>query len=73
MSRENCTAIARLCKQYEVPIVVDSDSHIEYRVGAVENALTMLEEIDFPEELVINSSRERLDAYFRSRGLHLFE
>lgn len=72
-SRENCTAIARLCKQYEVPIVVDSDSHIEYRVGAVENALTMLEEIDFPEELVINSSRERLDAYFRSRGLHLFE
>lgn len=72
-SRENCTAIARLCKQYEVPIVVDSDSHIEYRVGAVENALTMLEEIGFPEELVINSSRERLDAYFRSRGLHLFE
>lgn len=72
-SRENCTEIARLCKQYEVPIVVDSDSHIEYRVGAVDNALAMLEEIGFPEELVVNSSRERLDAYFRSRGLHLFE
>lgn len=72
-SRENCTEIARLCKKYQVPIVVDSDSHIEYRVGCVDNALTMLEEIGFPEELVINSSRERLDAYFRGRGLHLFE
>lgn len=72
-SRENCTEIARLCKKYQVPIIVDSDSHIEYRVGCVDNALTMLEEIGFPEELVVNSSRERLDAYFRGRGLHLFE
>ncbi|MGO5096064.1 phosphatase [Agathobaculum sp. LCP25S3_E8] len=72
-SRENCTEIARLCKKYEVPIVVDSDSHIEYRVGCVDHALAMLEDIGFPEELVVNSSRERLDTYFRGRGLHLFE
>lgn len=71
-SRESCTEIARLCKKYSVPIVVDSDSHMEYMVGEVSEALAMLEEIDFPEELVINSSMERLDAYFRGRGLHLF-
>lgn len=71
-SRENCTKIARLCKKYQVPIVVDSDSHIEYTVGCVDNALEMLEEIGFPEELVVNSSRERLDEYFRGRGLTLF-
>ena len=71
-SRENCTEIARLCKKYQVPIVVDSDSHIEYTVGCVDNALEMLEEIGFPEELVVNSSRERLDEYFRGRGLTLF-
>ncbi|HJA49573.1 MAG TPA: phosphatase [Candidatus Agathobaculum intestinipullorum] len=71
-SKENCTAIARLCKQYEVPIVVNSDSHIENRVGYVDNAMAMLEEIGFPEELIVNSSRERLDTYFRSRGLQLF-
>lgn len=72
-SRESCTEIARLCKQYEVPVVVDSDAHIEYAVGGVQIALDMLEEIQFPEELIINSSRERLDAYFRRRGLCLFE
>lgn len=42
--------------KYEVPISVDSDSHICYRVGHVEGALEMLEEIGFPEELIINSS-----------------
>ena len=72
-SRENCADIARLCMKYVVPITVDSDSHICYRVGHVEGALAMLEEIGFPEELVINSSIERLVAYFRGRGLHLFE
>ncbi|MDO4270013.1 MAG: phosphatase [Eubacteriales bacterium] len=72
-SKENCTAIARLCKKYGVQIVVDSDSHIEYTVGCADNALAMLDEIGFPEELVVNSSRERLDAYFRGRGLRLFE
>lgn len=72
-SRENCADIARMCMKYEVPITVDSDSHICYRVGHVEGALAMLEEIGFPEELVVNSSRERLEAYFRGRGLHIFE
>lgn len=72
-SRENCTEIAQLCKKHQVPIVLNSDSHIEYRVGYVGHALAMLEEIEFPEELIVNSSRERLDTYFRGRGLHLFE
>ena len=72
-SQENCTEIAQLCKKHQVPIVLNSDSHIEYRVGYVDHALSMLEEIEFPEELIINSSRERLDTYFRGRGLHLFE
>lgn len=55
-SKKNCADIARMCMKYEVPIVVDSDSHICFRVGHVEGALEMLEEIGFPEELIINSS-----------------
>ena len=68
----NCADIARMCMKYEVPIVVDSDSHICFRVGHVEGALDMLEEIGFPEELIINSSMARLDAYFKGRGMDLF-
>lgn len=72
-SGENCRKIAELCKRYEVPVVVNSDSHIEFAVGNVEEALDMLEEADFPEELIINSSMERLKSYFHSRGLDIFD
>ncbi len=71
-SHRNCMEIAKLCKKYEVPVVVNSDSHIEFAVGNFDEALSLLEEAGFPEELVINSSIERLDAYFRSRGLNIF-
>jgi len=72
-SEKNCMEIARLCKKYEVPIVVNSDAHIEFAVGNVSESLAMLDEIGFPEELVVNSSRERLDTYFRSRGINIFD
>lgn len=72
-SHKNCVEIARLCKKYEVPIVVNSDAHTAYMVGVFTDALNMLAEINFPEELVINSSLTRLDNYFRGRGLVIFD
>ena len=42
-------------------------------VGVFTDALNMLAEIDFPEELVINSSLPQLDSYFRGRGLAIFD
>lgn len=72
-SAENCADILRLCKQYAVPIVIDSDSHIQYTVGDCSRALPLLEQLDFPEHLVLNANRERLAGWFRKhRGLTLF-
>ena len=65
-ARENCREIALLCKKYRVPIVVNSDAHFHASVGEVEEALRMLDAIDFPEELVANSSRERFERYLRT-------
>ncbi|MGN1030486.1 MAG: phosphatase [Butyricicoccaceae bacterium] len=65
--RENCMDIARLCAQYRVPVLVNSDSHSAYTVGKVDGALEMLEEIDFPEELVLNADLERLRQFFLER------
>lgn len=59
----NCKRIAEACKKYEVPIVVDSDAHFMTSVGNFTKALEMLESIDFPEELIVNSSVERLNEY----------
>ena len=62
-SEENCRTIARLCKKHGVQVVVNSDSHFHTSVGEVGRGLELLRSVDFPEELVANSSKERFDAY----------
>lgn len=59
----NCRIIAETCKKYGVPIIVSSDAHCDVWVGHHGKALKMLEEIDFPEELIVNASMERLNEY----------
>ncbi|MFI3325457.1 MAG: phosphatase [Clostridia bacterium] len=61
----NCKKIAELCKKHSVPIVVNSDAHYHTDVANFSLALEMLKEIDFPEELIANSSVERLSKYFK--------
>ncbi len=60
---ENCRQIALLCKKHAVPIVVNSDAHFETQIADFSSALKLLEEINFPEELIINSSQKRLHDY----------
>lgn len=61
----NCRRILKLCKEHRVPIVVDSDAHFSTLVGAFPCAERLLAELDFPEELVVNSSMGRLAAYLK--------
>lgn len=61
----NCTAIMKLCKKLGVPVVVNSDAHFSALVGRFPQSLRLLDEIGFPEELVVNSSAERFRAYLR--------
>ncbi len=73
-SLKNCAEIARLCAKHGVGVMVNSDSHICETVGVVDAPLKMLEEINFPEELVINGSKERLAKYFMDKkGLNILE
>ncbi len=73
-SEQNCIEIARLCKKYDVPVMVSSDAHIDNLVGKFDHALGMLEKVDFPEELVINADHDRFWAYMKKiRGLDYAE
>jgi len=56
-----------LAKKLEVPIIVSSDSHICYDIGNFNRALVLLEEIRFPEELVVNSSLKRFSDFWECR------
>ncbi len=66
-AKENCTEIARLCKKYEVTVIVDSDSHFATTVGKVDKAIALLEEIDFPKKLILNADEERFFGYIKEK------
>ena len=62
--RENIIAYLKLCKQYNVPIIVNTDAHYASLVGVFTYASALLDELDFPQDLVVNTSIERFHAYF---------
>lgn len=61
----NCREIARLCMKYRVPVIVNSDAHFSASVLDCSAGLEMLEEMGFPEELIVNSSEERFRNYLK--------
>ncbi len=65
-SAQNCKKIALLCKKHSVSIVINSDAHFCTQVGKFDKALKLLEEIDFPEELVINADVNRFKSYLNN-------
>lgn len=69
-SKCNCIEIAKLCKKYGARISVDTDAHFFTQVGCAENTLKALEEIDFPQELIVNSSISNLKSYFKEKNIY---
>jgi len=63
----NYCRMLKLAKDQEVPVIVSSDSHICYDVGNFTRALALLDELEFPEELVVNSSSKRFADFWSHR------
>ncbi|MBY4797838.1 phosphatase [Collinsella sp. AGMB00827] len=53
-----CRKIAERCAELSVGICVNTDAHISTRIGEMPAALDMLEEIDFPQELIANRGKQ---------------
>ena len=62
-----CKEIALLSKKYGSKIVVSSDAHYCGSVGVYDKALAMLSEIDFPEELIMNTSLSKFENHIRRK------
>ena len=62
---ENVQTYLSLCKEYGVPVIVGTDSHFAPQIGDFTYADKVLKDIDFPEELVVNTSVEKLREYIR--------
>ena len=54
--RESYEKMLAYCKEYQVPVIMDSDAHADNAVGNHSEAVNVLESVDFPEELIVNRS-----------------
>ena len=61
-AKENITTILKLCKKYEVPVVMNSDAHFMVDIANTDHSMALVEEVDFPKELILNYSAEKFDA-----------
>ncbi|MEG0019266.1 MAG: phosphatase, partial [Oscillospiraceae bacterium] len=62
LGQKNMVTLAKTCQKYKCKVAVNSDAHSIYKVGNVQNILDMLEEIEFPNELIINLEMKDLIA-----------
>jgi putative hydrolase len=67
-SDKNCYRIAELCKEYGTKIIINSDAHWYEHIGNFDEAQALLDKIPMPEELIINSSSEKLMNFLREKG-----
>lgn len=59
-ARKNCRDIALLCKKYGVKVTISSDAHFATDIGNFTESLNMLEDIQFPQELIVNRNLDTL-------------
>jgi len=67
-AKEKALKILELCKKHEVRIAVSSDAHICLNVGECNTAVAVLNEADFPQELIVNLTKERFDSFLADRS-----
>lgn len=65
---KNNLEILRLCKRYEVPVILSSDAHISYAIADYSFIWPLLHETDFPDQLIMNYDTERFLEYISRKG-----
>ena len=65
---ENLREMLRHCRKQGVPVVVSSDAHISFSVGSFGHSLALIKEMEFPKELVANTSLEKLKGLLKLKG-----
>ena len=66
-TESNCKEMLKWCKEYGTNVIISSDAHFETLVGRHDLAVKLLEDIEFPQELVLNSDPENFFAILKKR------
>ena len=60
---ENEKKMLKICKEYEVPIIIGSDAHAEKNIAKNDKAFQLIEEVGYDFNMVLNFYPERLKKY----------
>ena len=58
-ARQNLTKILQICKANNIPVVLSSDAHSTFEVGNFDLALGLINQINFPMDLIINTDPDK--------------
>lgn len=64
-AKENYTTMLKACERYQVPVILNSDAHVDTAVGRHDASFALLQEIDFPEELVVNTAIDKFKSFIQ--------
>ena len=57
--------LIKLCKEYEMPVILGSDAHVAEKIGSNENILSIKQKIGLSDDVVINNNLELLLNYLK--------
>lgn len=61
---QHAKEILKICKEVGCVVILSSDAHISFSVGDHSQALKLLDEVNFPSELVFNFNEDMIQKYF---------
>lgn len=67
-SETTCLKIAKLCKQYGTKVILGTDSHFCTHIGDFSKVISIIKESGLPEELIMNTSKEKLLDFLKVKG-----
>ncbi|MCQ8212901.1 phosphatase [Cetobacterium somerae] len=66
-SKKNCKKMLELAKKERCYISLGTDAHYSGHIGEFQRAIELLEEVNYPEDLIINSSKETFEKFLKLR------
>lgn len=69
-ARQTDEKILKTCMQYQVPVILGSDAHVEEDIARYDFAEQVIEAVGFPKELIVNYSVEQYLEYMPFAKCH---
>lgn len=68
-AEENDILMLKYCMEYQQPVIMGSDAHCIWDIRNHDLAVSLIEKVGFPEELVVNRSKEEFLTYIRKQTM----